>query len=297
MSVAGANLSLLDRPVEWGPADLVDLERYPILDPDSGPGAALIAGIRARMAETVLCALPGFLKAAVVPRMAAETEALVPLAYRGPAEASPYFFNYGSGLDSLPLDHPRRRKTPRIMHQVAYDLIPETALIRRLYEWEPLAAFLARALDVPKLYRCDDRFQALNLSIMGEGGCQQWHFDTNESNITLLLQAAEAGGEFEYVPLIRSEENENYEAVKKVLDGDTSRVVRLAQEPGMLVLFRGRRSMHRVAPCRGKRRRLQSVLAFNSRPGVNGSHESNMLHYGPRVALFPRPQPASQAAE
>jgi len=289
--------SLLDRPVDWRPADLIDLDRYPILDLDSARGAALIGEIRARMEETVLCALPGFLKPAVVPRLAAETEALVPLAYRGPAEASPYFFNYGSDLDSLPADHPRRRKTPRVMSQVAYDLVPETALIRQLYEWQPLAAFLARALGMPQLYRCADRFQGLNLSVMEEGGCQQWHFDTNESNITLLLQAAESGGAFEYVKLIRSDEDENYDEVGRVLDGDTSRVVRLAQEPGMLVLFRGRRSLHRVAPCRGKRRRLQSVLAFNSQPGVLGSHASNLLHYGPRVALFPRPQAASQAAE
>ena len=91
-------LSILDRPVDWGPADLIDLDRYPILDLDSSRGAKLIGEIRARMAETVLCALPDFLKPAVVPRMAAESEALVPLAYRGPSEASPYFYNYGTDL-------------------------------------------------------------------------------------------------------------------------------------------------------------------------------------------------------
>lgn len=290
-------VSLLDQPVDWGPADLIDLDRYPILEPDSAAGQKLIAEIKARMAETVLCALPGFLKASVMPRLAAESEALAPLAYRGPHEASPYFYNYGTDLASLPEDHPKRRKSPRRLSQVAYDLVPETALIRRLYEWEPLAAFLARCLGVPKLWRCADRFQGLNLSVMEEGGCQQWHFDTNESNITLLMQAAEQGGEFEYVPLIRSAEDENYDAVRRVLDGDSNRVVRLAQEPGMLVLFRGHHSIHRVAPCRGKRRRLQSILAFNTHPGVMGSHESNLLHYGPRVALFPREPAARQAAD
>lgn len=289
--------SALDQPVNWGPADLIDLDRYPILDLDSAAGSKLVAEVQARMKETVLCALPGFLKASVMPRLAAESEALVPLAYRGPHEASPYFYNYGSDLASLPEDHPRRRKTPRKLSQVAYDLVPETALVRRLYEWEPLATFLARCLGVPRLWRCADRFQGLNLSVMEEGGCQQWHFDTNESNITLLMQAAEEGGEFEYVPLIRSAENENFDEVKKVLNGDRSRIVRLAQEPGMLVLFRGHHSIHRVAPCRGKRRRLQSILAYNARPGVVGSHASNLLHYGPRVALFPHPAIISQAAE
>jgi hypothetical protein len=289
--------SVLDQQVNWGPADLIDLERYPILDLDSPGGQKLLGEIQARMAETVLCALPGFLKASVMPRLAAESEALAPLAYRGPHEASPYFYNYGTDLASLPADHPRRRKSPRRLSQVAYDLVPETALIRRLYEWQPLADFLARALKVPALYRCADRFQGLNLSVMEDGGCQQWHFDTNESNITLMMQAAESGGEFEYVPMIRSADAENFDQVKAVLDGDTSRVVRLAQEPGMLVLFRGHHSLHRVAPCKGTRRRLQSILAYNSRPGVMGSHASNLLHYGPRVALFPRPDVARQAAE
>lgn len=290
--------SPLEQPVPWGPADLIDLDRYPILDLDSPRGQALLGEIRSCMARTVLCALPGFLKPSVMPRLAAEAEALAPLAYRGPHEASPYFYNYGTGLEALPADHPRRRKTPRRLSQVAYDLVPETALIRRLYEWQPLADFLARALDVPALYRCADRFQALNIAVMEEGGCQQWHFDTNESNITLLMQAAESGGEFEYVPLIRSPDNENYDDVRKVLDGDTSRVVRLAQEPGMLVLFRGHHSLHRVAPCGGKRRRLQTILAFNARPGVVGSHASNLLHYGPRVALYPRQdQDVTQAAD
>ena len=279
---------LLQEFVNWGPEDLVDLARYPINDLDTARGRELIAEVRARMAETVLCALPGFLKASVMPRLVAEAEALVPLAYRGPSEASPYFYNYGTDqLASLPADHPRRHKTPRRMSQIATDLIPETALIRRLYEWEPLAAFLASALGLASLYRCADRFQALNISVMEDDGCQQWHFDTNESNITLLLQAAEAGGEFEYVPMIRTDEAENFDAVKAVLEGDRSRIVRLAQEPGMLVLFRGHHSLHRVAPCRGERRRLQSVLAFNARPGVLGSRESNLSHYGPRVALFP----------
>ena len=66
-------------------------------------------------------------------------------------------------------------------------------------------------------------YQALNISVMDEGGCQQWHFDTNEVNMTLLLQKPEAGREFEYVPLIRSADNENYPTVKRVLEGQPDR--------------------------------------------------------------------------
>jgi hypothetical protein len=169
------------------------------------------------------------------------------------------------------------------MRQIAYDLIPPATAIRQLYNDDRLTAFLAAATGVERLYRSADPFQALNISVMDEGGCQQWHFDTNEINITLLLQAPEAGGEFEYVPLLRSPGNENYARVKAVLDGEREGVVQLRQEPGMLVLFKGHHSMHRVAPVRGSRRRFQTILAHNTRPGVVGSTESSILHYGPRV--------------
>jgi hypothetical protein len=279
LSAQPADVSEIDDP-----ASLIDLERYPIDALDSPRCKALVAEIRRAMATSCICALPDFLRPAAIARMVAEAEALEPLGYRGPTEASPYFFNYRTGdLDALPPDHPRRRKTPRRMRQIAYDLIPPTSAIAQLYHWDVLTRFLAAAADVDRLYRSADRFQALNISVMDEGGCQQWHFDTNEVNITLLLQAPDAGGEFEYVPLIRSAENENFDRVRRVLDGERAGVVQLSQQPGMLVLFKGHQSIHRVAPVRGKRRRFQSILAHNTRPGVVGSLESSILHYGPRV--------------
>ena len=149
---------------------------------------------------------------------------------------------------------------------------------------EDLAAFLAVALNVARLYRNADPYQALNISMMKPGGCQQWHFDTARCVITLLLQAPEGGGEFEYVPSIRSEENENYDAVRSILDGGRAGVRSVELEAGTLMLFRGHYSLHRVTEVTGTRDRLQSILGFNPEPGVRGSMESNILHYGPRVA-------------
>lgn len=272
------------------PADFIDLDRYPIDELRSARGRALIADIKRDMSERVICSLPGFLRPAALARMVAEAEALEPLAYRGPTEASPYFYNYRTAeLDDLPPDHPLARKTPRRLRQIAYDLIPPTTAIWRLYNWDPLTAFLAEAVGVERLYRSADPFQALNISVMDEGGCQHWHFDANEVNITLLLQAPEAGGEFEYVPLIRSAENENFDHVKAVLNGSRERVIQLQLEAGALVLFKGHHSMHRVAPVRGARRRFQTILGHNTRPGMVGSRESSILHYGPRVALIAPP--------
>lgn len=267
------------------PADFVDLARYPITDLNSPRGRSLVDDIKRSMDERVICSLPGFLRPEALARMVREAEELAPLAYRGPSEATPYFFNYGTNeLAKLPADHPRRQKTPRRLSQVAYDLIPPSTAIWQLYNWDPLTDFLAAATGVEKLYRSADRFQALNISVMDEGGCQQWHFDSNEVNITLLLQEPEGGGEFEYVPLIRSAENENFDKVKAVLNGSRDGVVQLRQSAGSLVLFKGHRSLHRVATVRGSRRRFQTILAHNTKPGMVGSHESSIIHYGERVA-------------
>ena len=41
----------------------------------------------------------------------------------------------------------------------------------------------------PRNIRNLDPYQSLNISVMDEGGCQQWHFDGGNMVTTLLLQA------------------------------------------------------------------------------------------------------------
>lgn len=264
------------------PADMVDVARYAITDLERPRRQAFVAQGRAALAETGAWCLPGFLTREAVAAMVREVEPLVPLAYRGPTEATPYFYNYDA--TGFPEGHPRRRTTPRRLSQVAFDLIPEHLAIRRLYMWDAIPAFIASVLGLERVYRSADPYQALNISVMAEGGQQQWHFDSNETNVTLLLQASEGGGEFEWVPGIRSDLDERYDAVGRVLDGVRDGVRSMAIEPGMLMLFRGRNSLHRVAPTRGRRLRLQSILGYNTEPGRVGSLQSSVLHYGPRVA-------------
>ncbi len=67
------------------------------------------------------------------------------------------------------------------------------------------------------------------------------------------------------------------------MQGGRNGVRTIALEPGTLMLFRGHYSLHRVTEVTGKRNRLQSIFGFNPKPGVKGSMESNILHYGPRA--------------
>ena len=46
-----------------------------------------------------------------------------------------------------------------------------------------------------------------------------WHFDGNDFTVSILVQQAEQGGDFEYVPNIRTSDDENFEGVNKILNG------------------------------------------------------------------------------
>ncbi len=263
--------------------DLIDLDRYPLDDLAGTAGQKLIDQTRAALDQEGSCSMPGFVDQSTVAEMAAEASNLQHLAYPGPTEVTPYFFNYdlGKGADYSD-DHPLKRKGKRNLSQVASDLIPDYHKLSRLYHSPVLTDFLAAVLD-QTVYRNQDKYQSLNISVMNAGGCQQWHFDSGLMVTTLLLQAPESGGVFEYVPELRSDESENYEQVQQVLDGDSNRVKRLKLEAGTLSLFRGHYSMHRVTEVEGSRTRIQAILGFSTTPGLQGNLESSILHYGPRV--------------
>ena len=74
----------------------------------------------------------------------------------------------------------------------------------------------------------------------------------------------------------------NFEGVDAVLNGDRP-VDTLPFEPGTLVLFRGRNSMHRVTPTIGDTTRYLVVLAYNSQPGISLSENARQTFYG-RIA-------------
>jgi hypothetical protein len=268
------------------PYQLIDLDRYPLNDLDSDAGIQLVADTRVLLESIGSCSLPGFVPASVISNMAAEASSLEHLAYAGPTEVTPYFFNYklGEGVE-VPDDHPLKRKGKRNLAQVATDLIPEQHLLSRLYYSPVLLDFLARVLEQP-VYRNQDKYQSLNISMMNAGGCQQWHFDSGPMVTTLLLQEPEAGGVFEYVPELRSDDNENFEQVQRVLDGESRGNKQIEPKAGTLNLFRGHYSMHRVTEVRGSQTRIQAILGFSTVPNLKGNLDSSILHYGPRVAAL-----------
>ncbi len=263
---------------------IVNTTLYPLDRLDSTAGQALLHRVRHSLQNDGSCTLPDFVAADVLHELATQARSISHLAYPGPTEVSPYFFNYRLGEgETLPDTHPLRRKGKRQLAQVATDLIPADFMLSKLYRSPLMLDFLSEALNQP-IYQNRDPYQSLNISVMDQGGCQQWHFDSGNMVTTLLLQEPEDGGVFEYAPAIRSDSDENFEAVQAVLDGHSDRVKVNQLRAGTLSLFRGHYSMHRVTPVVGKRQRLQAILGYSTNPDMFGKLESSILHYGPRVA-------------
>ena len=106
-----------------------------------------------------------------------------------------------------------------------------------------------------------------------------WHFDRSEFTTTLLLQAPEAGGAFEYAKDLRSDSDPHYDGVADLLTGKTH-TTQMEVDAGTLNVFKGRNTAHRVTPVQGNTARMIAVFSYFDRPGVNFSDQERLGFYG-----------------
>ena len=257
--------------------DLIDLARYPIEDLSIEAARALIADCQAQLKQSGACSLPGFVKLEAVKVMVTEIEPLRTQAFHNTQQHNVYF--KADNL-TLPEDHPARRKIRTSQKTIAYDLLPKTAGIRQIYTWAPVREFIAAVLGKEQLYLQADPLAALNIMIAEAGDELGWHYDRADFVTTLLLQCPKAGGAFEFVPHLRSPDDENYAGLAQLLEGTHPRIVSRAGQPGTLTLFVGHYSPHRVAPVQGQTPRIIAVLSYESEPGVVFSEAARTRFYG-----------------
>ena len=235
---------------------------------------------REQMRATGACEIPNFVRPEALPAFVDDARRLAPLAHRSGGLGTVYL---GFPDESFPLDHPQQWLGDYGVGAVAYDLFPADSPIRRLYEWDRLTAFVAAIMGLDVVYPYADPLGALNLAVMGDGEQLQWHFDQTDFVVSLALQDADDGGDFEVAPQIRSADDEHYDDVARVLAGDRDRVVTLPMKPGTLLVFAGRYSMHRVSPISGATPRLVALLGYDTKPGTMSSDLLKEVRYG-RVA-------------
>jgi hypothetical protein len=258
---------------------LVDLAAYPVDRPGSADYDELVVRCRQQLDETGASILPGFLRPETLDAALASAEStLVAAAHRSAIDnGSPYL---ELPTDEWPEGHPRLMHGPTSLGATAYDRFPTDDPIRRLYESDAFMAFLADALGRDALFRYDDPLGALNLAVMTEGDQLWWHFDQTDFVVSIALQSSTAGGNFECVPLLRSADDERYDDVARVLTGNDAAAIDVPMEPGTLMLFEGRHSLHRVTPIEGDVPRLVALHAYDTKPGTCSSELLRAFRYG-----------------
>lgn len=259
-------------------ADLVDTDRYPLSSPDDPEWSQAVDRARSELRGRGCCVLPGFLRPAVVDLLQEECAAVAPSAHFDVETVNVY---NTTPDPSLPEGHPVRTTMERGNAFVARDLLAPDLVISRLYTDSLVQRFVAACFELDEVHELADPLAGLCLNVLTPGREHPWHFDTNEFAVSLLTQAPDAGGRFEYCPDIRSAESECFDDVAGVLAGRRPDLVHSVDvQPGALQLFRGRYALHRVSAVEGAVARHSAIFAYSRRPGVIGSVERTRQLFG-----------------
>ena len=253
-------------------ADVANLEKYSL------ENVEFRTQCKRTLDENGVLVMPNFLKSSAVESIRIEGKQSQHLAYYTVDDHNIYL---KENDPDFPPDHARNRQVSSSKGCITTDQIPTNSALHTLYNSSEFREFLCAVLAETELHEYADAMSSINLHYADEGQELGWHFDNSSFAITLMIQNPKDGGEFEYVKDVRDADSGamNYELSVKVLDGEIPTRA-LSMDAGALVLFRGRNSMHRVAPSIGDRTRMLVVLAYNTQPGISLSESARMTFYG-----------------
>lgn len=254
---------------------LINLNSYPI----NTPGDAyeeMLEPIRAQLAEHGCAVLRNFLSDEGIAAVKSEADSVSQCGHKSHNRTNPYFTEDDP---SLPIDDPRRQFFERSNNFIAADNFHSGGALRTIHDFPAFDPFIRDCLQQEKFYRYADPLADVIVNMAEAGNGFPWHFDTNNFTVTLAIQNADEGGEFEYVPDIRKQD-ENFDEVSRALNGTSDGVVTLALQPGDLQLFRGRYSLHRVAPLVGATPRYVAIFSYVEEPDMVGTPERSRQLYG-----------------
>lgn len=260
--------------------NLIDLKRYPIECLDHGEGAVFLAQCQQQIIDNGWCSFEEFLHPDAVTALTNEATYLLPTADTLTIKRT----IYNAEPDPLaPTDDPKSKQLVHKAVQLANDQIPMSTMVQQLYQSKILTEFVRRVQNKQQLYRCADEFQALNIVALQPDNWHAWHYDTVECTVTLLLQAAQSGGEFAFLPNSRTDDTEDRELVDQVIAGDLSQAQSFSRGAGTFTLFRGGYSLHGVTKVEGSIPRVTAIFTYDEQPDRVLSDEVNVQIYGPRV--------------
>jgi hypothetical protein len=208
-----------------------------------------------------MCVLPDFVSANTLDRMQQEARSLSPDAHHNEHwRASPR-----GGGDSTVGES--TKATRASIWAIAFDQMSPDSPSRQLYESDDLLNFVSAITDEPELYRCVDSLVSCHYSVFRDGDELGWHYDPKTNLVvTLQLQDADDGGNFEFANGVRSEEFDDTAIETAIIEGRYDSILYPDLRPGTLTIINGHSSFHRVTPVVGNQERIVTLLNYSTTP-------------------------------
>jgi hypothetical protein len=261
------------------PADLIDVEAYPLDQPSSSGYEALVARCRAGLEDEGMYDLAEFLTPSALERMMREVRPVIDHESFEHRRLHNIWFLPPAKVTGVPADHPALTESETANRTVCADQLTGSAVVS-VYEWPALRHFVAATIGVDGLHLMEDPLARVNVMSYRDGEALNWHFDRAEFTVTLMLQEPEAGGEFEFRSGLHFSTGTDLDAVGALVTGADPQVRRRRITAGTLNVFLGRGTAHRVAPARGDIDRVIAVFSYYERPRVVFSPAERMGFYG-----------------
>jgi hypothetical protein len=263
---------------------LVDLDVFPIDRPGSPEYDRCVAVAREGLRSVGCAVLRDFVRPGAVATINDEIIERKHTTHFSTQVMNPYF--HTTVDNGYPDHHPVNTFIERSSGFIPGDSWNPGCTADNVFRSPALARFLADCLEISELHCYADPLAGLTANILNPGQQFAWHFDTNDFAVTLLVQRADNGGDFEYRPAIRSADDEGFDAIQRVLDSrdtaaDIDGVHTLDLTPGDLQVFRGRYSLHRVERvATDSCPRHAAIFAYTEQPGVIGRVERTRQLFG-----------------
>ncbi len=264
----------------------INLTAYPIHQPETAIYRSFVLEQRKRLETNGMINLVDFLTPLGVNKYKSEIEDRKNIAFHAVSERHPYGYQRS---DHLPSDHPRNSFGPTESHRLARHHLPDTA-IDALYTWPPMRRFMADVTGNKVTYLSADPSNGLVVQVYSAGHGQAWHFDQALFSTIVNLSESEAGGVFECVPNLRTEDEQNYTDVKSALSGESDRIQRHKVKAGSFTIMLGRYTLHRVTPIKGKKPRISAILSYELDPDTCMDLDTRKKSFGPTAPELPLKQ-------
>jgi len=253
-----------------GMESIINLSKYPIDQPNSTAALEFMQNAHDTFQRDGILALPGFLYSDMVTEIVEELRPKLDMHSMCECDVEHNIYQYDDPDPFYPATHPRNALMHSKFHNLPNDEIPESSVLRRVYNWDMMTRFISTLIygqisNPPLLYHLDDPLAALTCNVLFDNNIVDWHFDQAPFTVIILLQNGIVGGEYEVAPeTLYADGQYDYDLHEDIIHdiGLENKVKSYRFNPGDLIVHRGTHSIHRVTTVFGGRPRMSALFEY-----------------------------------